>query len=36
MVAKWVPERGMGFPVGYAVSASPAHVIGHFAMILAQ
>jgi putative transport protein len=36
MVAKWVPERGIGFPIGYAVSGILLTVFGYFAMILAQ
>jgi hypothetical protein len=36
IVAKWIPERAIGFPVGYAVSGILLTVFGHFAMILAQ
>jgi hypothetical protein len=36
MVAKWIPERAPGFPVGYAVSGILLTVFGYFAKILVR
>jgi hypothetical protein len=36
MVAKRIPQRELGFPVGCAVSGILLTVFGHFVMILAR